>query len=154
MTGNVGRRRRLLQEEQSDRGGFAALELAIMMPFVIVLLLLVVGFGRVSRGRQLVDQAAEAASRAGSLSYTPGAAQLAAQQAATQALSGGGLSCGAMTVTLDTSQFYAGGQVVAQVSCSADLSGLTMSGVPGSVTLSAASTSVLEPYRQLGSGQR
>jgi len=50
---------------EPDRGAFAALELTILVPFVIVMLLLVVAFGRVSRGRQLVDQAAEAAARAG-----------------------------------------------------------------------------------------
>lgn len=122
------------------------------MPFVIVLLLLIVGFGRVSRGRQLVDQAAEAASRAGSLSDTPGAATLAATSAATAALAGGGLSCGSMSVSLDTSQFRAGGQVVATVRCTATLSGLAMSALPGSVTLTADSTSVLGPYRALGAG--
>ena len=137
---------------EPDRGAFAALELTILVPFVIVMLLLVVAFGRVSRGRQLVDQAAEAAARAGSLSLNPGAAIVAAQQAAEQTLTGGGLSCSSMQLTLDTSQFYAGGQVVADLTCTADLTGLAISGVPGAVTLRSSSTSPLETYRQLNPG--
>lgn len=137
---------------ESDHGAFAALELVIVFPFVIVMLLLVVGFGRVSRGRELVDQAAQSAARAGSLSSTPGAASTAAQQAAAQTLSDGGLSCSNVTVTVDTSRFHAGGEIVAHVRCTTNLSGLTLSGVPGSVTLTAASTSPLETYRQIALG--
>ncbi len=138
------------QGAHADRGAFAALELVILVPFVIVMMLLVVGFGRVERGRQLVDQAAQAASRAASLSINPDAAQTAALQAAEQTLGGGGLSCSAVTVTVDTSAFYAGGQVTAHLACRADLSQLALAGLPGSTRLTADSTSPLEKYRQLG----
>lgn len=135
-----------------DQGGFAALELTILVPFVILMLMVMVAGGRVARGHQLVDQAAQAASRAGSLSTTPGGAEQAAQAAAQQSLADAGLSCASMTVTLDTSQFRPGGQVVARVTCQADLSGLAMAGVPGSITLDGTSTSPLETYRDLAGG--
>jgi Flp pilus assembly protein TadG len=135
-----------------DRGAFAALELVILTPFVLVMLLLIVAFGRVERGRELVDQAAAAAARAGSLSTNPAAARTAAEQAATQTLSGGGLSCGRMSVELDTSAFFAGGQVVAHVSCRTSLGDVAVHGLPGGVTLSASSTSPLEHYRPYGGG--
>jgi len=135
-----------------DAGAFAALELAILCPFIVVMLLLVVAFGRVSRGRELVDQAAQAAARAGSLAASPGAARDAATRAAQQTLSGGGLSCGDVQVSVDTATFRPGGQVVAHVTCTADLAALTLSGVPGHVTLTATSTSPLEPYRQFATG--
>jgi Flp pilus assembly protein TadG len=139
-----GRIRRL----DDDRGAFAALELTILVPFVVVMLLLVVGFGRVSRGRQLVDQAAQAASRAASLSVSPAAASTAAHDAAAQTLTDGGMSCVSMNLELDTSQFHAGGQVVARLTCRTDLSSLAMAGLPGAVTLTSSSTSPLETYRQ------
>jgi Flp pilus assembly protein TadG len=132
-----------------DAGAFAALELAILLPFVVVMLLLVVGFGRVERGRELVDQAAAAAARAASLSTSPGAARTAAISAATQTLSAGGMSCAGMQVSVDTSAFHPGGDVTAHLSCSSDLSGLTLSGVPGHVHLTSTATSPLESYRQL-----
>jgi Flp pilus assembly protein TadG len=132
-----------------DAGAFAALELAILLPFVVVMLLLVVAFGRVERGRELVDQAATAAARAASLSTSPGAARTAAINAAAQTLAGGGLSCAGMQVSVDTSSFHPGGDVTAHLSCTADLGGLTLSGVPGQVHLASSATSPLEPYRQL-----
>lgn len=156
MTGIVrrvaSRVHRRVPVDERDRGAFAALELVILVPFIIVMLLLVVGFGRVERGRQLVDQAALAASRAASLTLNPVAAQAAATQAARQTLSAGGLSCSSMNVSVDTSAFYAGGQVTAHLTCHADLSGLALAGVPGAVSLKADSTSVLEQYRQISLG--
>lgn len=137
-----------------DRGAFAALELVILFPFILVMIALVAAFGRVERGRQLVDQAAQAASRAGSLASTPYIATSAAHDAAKGTLRDGGLSCSNMSITLDTSQFRAGGTVVAHVSCVADLSGLTMAGVPGAVTLTADSTSPLDRYRQISLSNR
>lgn len=156
---SLGERRRRIatllsrRSPRGDRGAFAALELVILTPFVIVMMLLVVAFGRVERGRELVDQAAQAAARAGSLSTNAYAAQSAAQQAATQTLSGGGLSCGSVTVDLDTSAFYPGGQVVAHVSCQTSLDDVAVPGLPGGVTLHASSTSPLEQYRPYGGGQ-
>ncbi len=143
---------RRVQTAEGERGAFAALELVILVPFIIVMMLLVVGFGRVERGRQLVEQAAQAASRAASLSLSPGAARAAAQQTAEQTLSGDGLSCSAMSVDIDTSAFYAGGQVTAHLTCRADLSHLALAGLPGSARLSADSTSPLEKYRTIGLG--
>jgi Flp pilus assembly protein TadG len=137
------------EHSKVDSGAFAALELAILLPFVIVMLLLVVAFGRVERGRELVDQAAASAARAASLATSPGEAQAAAIEAATQTLTNGGLSCAGMQVTVDTGSFHPGGDVTAHLSCSADLAGLTLSGVPGHVHLSSSATSPLELYRQL-----
>lgn len=135
----------------AEVGAFAALELAILLPFIVVMLLLIVAFGRVSRGRELVDQAAEAAARAGSLTTSPAAATAAAVQAARQTLTGGGLSCADVQVDLDTSAFRPGGQVDAHVTCTTDLAALTLSGVPGHVRLDATSVSPLELYRPLDS---
>jgi len=135
-----------------DRGAFAALELTIQVPFIIVMTLLVVAFGRVSRSHQLVDQAAQAAARSGSLAADPQAASKVANDIAAQTLADGGVSCTVMHVDVNTLDFQPGGQIVVTVSCQADLSDLTFSGVPGSVTLTASSTSPLETYRQFGAG--
>lgn len=148
------RRWSVTREQNVDRGAFAALELVILFPFVLVMIALVAAFGRIERGRQLVDQAAQAASRAGSVASTPYTATSAARAAAEGTLRDGGLSCSNMSITLDTSQFRAGGMVIAHVFCVADLSGLTMAGVPGAVTLTADSTSPLDRYRQISVSNR
>lgn len=144
----VGGARRL----RGDAGSFAALELVICSVFVVVMILLIAGLGRVSRAHQLLDQAALAAARAGSLQHTATAANTAAQAAAEQTLADRGLSCATLTVTTDTSRFHAGGDVTARVDCTADLSGLALSGLPGSLHLHQSSTAPLETLRDLGAG--
>lgn len=139
----------------SECGAFAALELAILVPFVLVMLLLVVGFGRVERGRELVDQASQAAARAASLAPNPAAAQSAATEAAEETLRNGGLSCtgGGLDAYADTANFGPGGSVTAHVSCSVNLSDLAMAGFPGTTTLISTSTSTIGQYQQVaGSG--
>ena len=147
-------RRPAVRVRRIPRGeeGLAALELAILAPVIVMMLLLVVGFGRVTHGRQLVDQAAAAAARAAALSNDPGSATAAARQAAADTLQLAGMSCAGMTVEVDTSAFGPGGQVGAGVRCTADLSGLALAGLPGRVTMTAAATAPLETYRDLSGG--
>jgi len=129
--------------------GSAVVEVAIVMPVVIVLLLVVVALGRYSHGKLLVEQAAAAAARAASLTSSPYQASAAARRAAADTLAGAGLSCAGIEVAVDTGTFYAGGLVSATVTCSADLSSLTLAGVPGSARVTSTSASPLETYRQL-----
>ena len=129
--------------------GFAALELAILTSFLIVMLLLVVGLGRVSHGRQLIDQAGAAAARAAALANAPGQASANARQAAADTLTQAGLACAQLQVDVDTGAFHPGGYVDVAVRCTADLSALALAGLPGSVTLNSASRSPLETYRDL-----
>lgn len=131
----------------SGEDGLAALELAILTPLIIAMLLLVVGLGRVSHGRQLVDQAAAAAARAAALTNAPGPASSSAQQAAQDTLSQAGVSCGQLQLQVNTGAFGPGGFVDVSVRCTASLSGLALAGLPGSVVLSATSRSVLETHR-------
>lgn len=134
-----------------DRGS-AIIELVIVMPIVIVLLFTMVALGRYSQNKILVEQASAAAARAASLTSSPGQAQRAAQGAADATLSGAGLACAAMTVSVDTSVFRPGGQVAVTVTCTADLSSLALTGVPGSATLHSTSAAPLEAFRAFGAG--
>jgi Flp pilus assembly protein TadG len=129
--------------------GQMALELAVVAPVFIAMVLLIAGLGRVTHGRQLVDQAAVAAARAATLATTPGQATDAGRTAATTTLNQAGLSCRAIDVSLDTTAFHPGGQITATVRCTADLSGLALAGLPGSMTLQATSQAPLEQYRDL-----
>lgn len=126
-----------------------AIELAILTPVILVMLLVVVGFGRVTHGRALVDQAAAAAARAASLAPTPGQAGADAAQTARDTLTASGLSCTAASVEVDTGAFRPGGQVSVTVTCTADLSATAMAGLPGTLTLQAVSVSPIETHRDL-----
>ena len=131
----------------ADRGS-STTELVIVTPIVVVILLLVVALGRYAHGKQLVEQAAAAAARAASLASTSSRAQDRALQAASGSLNDAGVSCASMSTAVDTSSFRAGGTVIVTVTCTADLSGLTLAGVPGSATMSASGAAPLENYRQ------
>ena len=131
---------------QRERGS-APVELVILTPVLILFLLLYLGFGRISRAEQLVDDAAAQAARAATLNYVnPGQASAAAQQAATQALSAGGLACANDQVSVDTGNDRPGGSITVHLACDADLSQVVAAGLPGSVTLSATSTSPIDVY--------
>lgn len=132
--------------------GFSSLELIILTPVVLTMLLLVIGFGRLTHGRQLVQQAAAAAARAATLDSNPGQANTDAAQTAHDILAQAGVSCHTFTASVDTSDFQPGGQVTVTVTCTASLSDLGMVGFPGAKTLTASATSPLEQYRQLPAG--
>jgi len=126
-----------------------ALELAICTPVLIVMLLVVVALGRVTHGRQLVQDAAASAARAASLTATSVQARQAATTAATASLSQAGMACTAAAVTVDTSAFHAGGQVAVTVECRSDLNRLSLTGLPGQIHLDATSTTPIDPLRDL-----
>ena len=145
--------RRLRSGERGTEAGFASLELVILFPVLMLMLLLVVGFGRLTHGKDLVQQAASAAARAATLDSNPIQAGSDAKQAAHDVLDQAGVSCSSFTVTPDTSDFRPGGQVSVFVACTTTLSDLGLVGFPGHKTLTATATSPLEQFRQYGGGR-
>lgn len=130
-----------------------ALELAIVMPVLILMLLIVVALGRVTHGRQLVDDAAAMGSRAAALAGTPEAAVREARAAVEQTLSQAGLSCRGPHVDVDTSALVPGGQVSVTVRCTSDLSQMALAGLPGHLTLTSTALTPIEKYRDLNTGR-
>jgi len=130
-------------------------EFVVLAPIMIVVVLLVVGLGRYAHGTQLVEQAAAAAARAASLTSSSAQAQGRAARAASGSRSDAGLSCTGMTTDIDTGSFRPGGVVTVTITCTADLSGLALSGLPGTATITATGRAPLETLRQFSdSGDR
>ncbi|WP_432833050.1 TadE/TadG family type IV pilus assembly protein [Dactylosporangium sp. CA-092794] len=132
-------RRRL----RDDRGS-VAVELAIGMPLAVLFVFLIVGAYHLGQANIDVNAAAAAASRAASLTRSAGAADAAARDSATANLAG---QCATVTVSVDTSEFHRGGAVTVHVGCTVTTEGLLGVGLPGSMTVSASSTSPLDLYR-------
>ncbi len=137
-------------EPQCLRNDEGIVDLAIMFPIFIVMLLMVVGLGRLVYAKQLVDQAATAAARAASLASTPAQASTDANTAAQESLSQAGLVCASYHTNVNTTGFGAGGQVSVTVTCTTDLSKLSVSGVPGHLTLTGKAQEPLETNRDFG----
>ena len=136
-------------KREADRGS-NALSLVIVAPVIVVLLLVVVAFGRFAYSRQLVEQASASAVRAASLASSAGQAQQRAQSAAAASLTDAGVSCTGTSVDVNA-DFRPGGTVTVTLSCTADLTDLAMAGVPGSTTVTSTSSSIVETYRQVQS---
>ena len=132
---------------RGDDGGSASVELVVLAPVVLALLLFTVGLGRVEDAQGKVDGAARDAARAASLASDPDTASQVAHRAAAADITGTDIDCSNLAVNVDTSGFTAGGAVVVRVSCTASLSDLAISGLPGRKTLTASSAAPIETYR-------
>lgn len=131
----------------SERGS-ASTELALLTPVLVVVLLLMVAFGRMARGRADVDSAARDAARAASLARSTASAKAMAEDAAATTLATEGLACRRFLVTMDLADFRPGGLVAAEVTCDVDLADLSLLRLPGSKTLRSRSVSVVDRYRE------
>jgi len=135
----------------SDRGS-ATVELVILAPTLLLFLLLAIYAGRVAMARQSVHAAAADAARSASIARTQAAAAANARAVADATLAAEGLRCVDTQVDLDTAAFMAPigtpGTVAATVTCTVDLTDLTLPGVPGSRRLTATVTSPLDTYRE------
>lgn len=130
-----------------DERGSAAVELVLLVPVLVMLLLLVVTVGRFASARGLVDDAAQQAARAASLTRNPDTAEKTARTTAQHALDGAGVACASLAVTVDTSRFAPGGRVRVTVACTVSLAEMGALGVPGHRTLTASASSVLDVHR-------
>lgn len=123
------------------------MELVLVAPIMLVALLLVVGLGRMASARQEVDGAAADAARAASLERNTGLSVSAARSTAEATLADRGVSCAALSVSVDVSSYVPGGSVSVTVSCTAQLGDVALSGLPGSSTFTATAVVPIEIYR-------
>ncbi|MET8846000.1 TadE/TadG family type IV pilus assembly protein [Amycolatopsis sp. NPDC004625] len=122
-------------------------ETVLLAPVLVMLLVFVaVVVHRGVDARLRLDDAAHQAARAASLQRTPTAAVTAAQATAISALADAGLVCRDAAVSTTTSS-SPGSSVVVSVRCTVDFGQAFVLGVPGSRTLSAEATEVVDAYR-------
>lgn len=131
--------------------GSASIEAAVLAPAMLALIGVAIVGGRIQVAGSAIETAAHDAARAASISRTATQARTNAHTAAEATLNQRGLHCARLTVTVDTSGFATPvGQpatVSADVECVVDFSDLLGGGLPGSRTLHAHFTSVLDTFR-------
>ncbi len=140
---------RALLARARDEDGSATAELVILTPLLILLLLFVVALGRLAGARINVDGAAAQAARAASIARSPASAAAMAEQIATSALGSEHVTCGHLSVSVDTTHFVPGGSVAVTVSCAVALSDLTGLHLPGTETVSNRFVSPIDTYRSI-----
>jgi Flp pilus assembly protein TadG len=131
----------------SDRGDSGPLELVILMPVVLALFGLVVAFGRTTTADTDVEHAARVGARAAASAQTSGGGRALAQDVIVDSLRSAGLSCAAGPAVSVGGDWSPGGRVTVTVSCTASLADVTKLGLPGSRTLTASATEVIDRSR-------
>jgi Flp pilus assembly protein TadG len=135
---------------QSQRGS-AAIELALLVPALVIALALMVAGGRLWFARTTVTEAAQSSARAASLSRSAAQASAAGRTAGQESLTTGGLDCRDQTVSVDVAAFALPvGQpatVTSTINCVVAFSDLLLPGMPGTIRLTAAGASALDTYR-------
>lgn len=144
----TGQQLRPLRSADTEAGS-AALELAVVTPAVLLVLMLIIAAGRMSTAHSQVQEAARDAARAASLQRTLPAAVAAAQVTTDRAFTGQQVHCtsiGTTTTGIFNTPGIAG-SVHVTVSCHVPLSDFGLLPLPGSRTVTADSTEVLDTYR-------
>jgi len=132
--------------QRSDERGSASVELAILAPLVGLLLGSVVLVGRVQLARADVEGAARSAARDLSISRDPYVAVEGVRSALMETLDVGSPTCR----TLSFSPEIGSTQVTVSITCSVDLQEAAILPVPGSMSVSASASEVIDIYREMG----
>src|SRR5215211_2767073 len=141
------------QTGQSNRErGSATIEAVIGVPAFLLFVLLIIAAGRIAIARQAVEASAAEAARSASIARTQGQAEANGVSGAAASLRNQGVRCTSQRVDIDTSGFAAPvgtpATVTATVTCIADLSDLSIPGLPGSRTITATMSSPIDTYRE------
>jgi Flp pilus assembly protein TadG len=149
MTGPSGGERPT-HDRRSERGA-ATVELALIIPALMLFVALLLAGGRLWYARTVVAEAAYAAARAGSLSRAAAEAQLAGDSAGRQSLATAELECTQVRVWVTTAGFRvpAGrpATVTATIRCSVPLTDVALPGLPGRIELDGTGSAALDTYR-------
>jgi Flp pilus assembly protein TadG len=134
-----------------DQRGAAAVELTLLVPALLLTLGLLVAGGRLWFARTTVNEAAQTAARAASLTRSADSAASAGQEAGTQSLATAGLRCRSTSALINTAAFGVPpgtpATVTSTISCILDFSDVLLPGWPGSLELTGRGSAALDTYR-------
>jgi len=126
--------------------GSMAIEIVVLVPVLVMLMMLVVAFGRHVSAEGDAQAAAREAVREATLARSQPEAVLAAQAGAAASVPAG-LTCDPAVLE---GAFVAGGTISATVTCTVSWADLGMIGLTGSTTVHATASAPLDLYRRTG----
>lgn len=138
--------------ETTNEEGSIAVEASIyIFVFALIIGLLLVAT-RISLAGNAIENAASAAARNASLARTADAAHTHANNAVQTALTQENIDCATLDVVVNTSGINKPlgeiGTVSTSITCTVNLSDITIPGTPGTKTLTAKATSPVDAYRE------
>lgn len=133
--------------EQGDQ----AVSLILIAPVIMLILGSFIGLGRIALADMEVQTAANAAARAATLSQTQHAAQSSAHATATATLAQRGIRCTNLKINTSTNALNNASNPLATVnttiSCTVNLSDVSVPGLPGTRTITASGKSPVDIHR-------
>ena len=134
-------------DPRSERGASPASVIIILVSVLMFAELIVMG-GRVAAAHASVAGAAREAARQGSLVLAAGSVSGVAESTAASNLRERGRTCESPNVSTRGTDFRQGGQVTVTVSCTVNISDLSILSVPWPTrTFSSTATELVETYR-------
>lgn len=138
------------RRQRDERGQMVAVEAALILPVLLLIVGLVIVLGRDALAEQAVGSAAATAARAASIERTTSEATAAAQSAATLALGEANVTCASQSISVDAGALNSPAgmpaAVVVTVICEV-IHDVTLPGFPGTTTVTATRTSPVDTYR-------
>lgn len=133
-----------------DRGA-VAVELALVVPALVLVLGLLVAGGRLWFARTTVVEAAQSAARAASLARSAEGAGAEGRAAGQASLGTAGLVCSATSVQVETAAFAVPvgtpATIRSTVGCTVSLGDIVLPGLPGAIRLTGQGAAALDTYR-------
>ena len=123
-------------------------EVIVWAGVLVMVMLLLVGFGRARSTQIAVMGMARDAARAASQGPTQAAAQASARRVATDGAARMGVGCQGGPSLGVTGAYTPGGLITARVACTVALGDLTVAGFPGSVTFTESQAAPVETFLQ------
>jgi Flp pilus assembly protein TadG len=126
-------------------------ELTLLVPALLLTLGLLAAGGRLWFARTTVNEAAQTAARAASLTRSADSAASSGREAGTQSLATAGLRCRSTSILINTAAFAVPpgtpATVTSTISCILDFSDVLLPGWPGSIELTGRGSAALDTYR-------
>lgn len=139
--------RRFLKNER----GSMAVEVVILAPVLTIFIAFLIVAGRTAHADNITQTAAMSAARAASLSRDAASATRSAEDAARFAMANSGVACTNLRVIIDPSGLNVPigttGIVSATITCTVNLSDVSLPGIPGTKDMTSTGTSPVDAYR-------
>lgn len=151
MMGRIGPPFCSPRRTKGSQRGSASVEMAILVPGLVIMLGLLIAGGRLWFARTTVAEAAHTAARSASLARSSGQAVVDGASAGRQSMVTAGLVCANQSVAVNTRAFNVpvgtAASITATVKCTVPFADLLLPGMPGSIELTGSGSSALDTYR-------
>lgn len=131
----------------SSQRGSSAVEAAVVIPVVLLIIFLAVAGIRIGWTRAQVVDAAAASARAATIPASASLAQEWAHLVVAEDLATLDVSCRSLSVQVETTSQGGSDEVTVRVSCAVDLADLVLPGLPGQIVVEGTSVEVVDRLR-------